>query len=670
MHQKSSKQQPTSSFSQQDASQSSSSKPNSESLRARSLCTRLYSTKVPREGQQSRGRGRGRGRAGRKGRHQAQAPPESQISKQAWFANICSVKVESPDSEWFLDSCALHHVCGNRDMFCEFEELKPLRLELGKGSSSITGCGTIELSAVVNGAMSVIELKNVYYVKGFRRNLISIGKIDSAKCHIDIYNNLMRIYVNNSKVCSLLGKLEDGLYKVIGPVKCKMANEPSLNNSLNNLHNDNTLAKAATKPENYNVSVNVWHHRYAHMYTKGLNYLANDKNVKGSLAYVHILKAHRRSKLEPRAWKEVLVGYAMGTRGNRIWDPISDDVYENKHLKVDETKVYKDVVDTYLGDSSLDISNGSETHSFNPNESSDDSHDDSSSPGPVEAPIIPPAAPLITRAPSGVTTRKKPTQLVPIPPFKPRSKVERAPVPGKSGWIREQVQRQSGPTAGQWDVYFYPPGQQVKLRSRPELRSYCENELNEPYVAADYDWKPSQKPVDTVVQEPSTEQAVVEPQGATDESDNNGTSEDSYQTYTVRLYLVEISEPNTYEEAIASPQKAEWVAAMQEELDTPEELSVGTTLGDCKDAETDTEFPFRNLVGSLMFLATRIRPDILYSTIFLSQFNNKHSLKHVKCLIQVLQYVAIPIVTGIPWDILRMSVINLDVHSHPESYFM
>uniref|UniRef100_T1IRR2 MBD domain-containing protein n=1 Tax=Strigamia maritima TaxID=126957 RepID=T1IRR2_STRMM len=60
---------------------------------------------------------------------------------------------------------------------------------------------------------------------------------------------------------------------------------------------------------------------------------------------------------------------------------------------------------------------------------------------------------------------------------------------GKSGWIREQVQRQSGATAGQWDVYFYPPGQQVKLRSRPEVRSYCENELNEPYVAADYDWK-------------------------------------------------------------------------------------------------------------------------------------------------------------------------------------
>uniref|UniRef100_T1IL81 Integrase catalytic domain-containing protein n=1 Tax=Strigamia maritima TaxID=126957 RepID=T1IL81_STRMM len=47
------------------------------------------------------------------------------------------------------------------------EKLKPLRLKLGKRTSSITGRGTVELSVVVNGAVSVIELQNVYhYVKG------------------------------------------------------------------------------------------------------------------------------------------------------------------------------------------------------------------------------------------------------------------------------------------------------------------------------------------------------------------------------------------------------------------------------------------------------------------------------------------------------------------------
>ena len=54
--------------------------------------------------------------------------------------------------------------------------------------------------------------------------------------------------------------------------------------------------------------------------------------------------------------------------------------------------------------------------------------------------------------------------------------------------------------------------------------------------------------------------------------------------------------------------------------------------------EEETEFPYRSLVGSLLFLASRTRPDLLFPTILLSQFNTSHSLKHVKMLKQVLQY--------------------------------
>uniref|UniRef100_T1IRA5 Reverse transcriptase Ty1/copia-type domain-containing protein n=1 Tax=Strigamia maritima TaxID=126957 RepID=T1IRA5_STRMM len=44
-------------------------------------------------------------------------------------------------------------------------------------------------------------------------------------------------------------------------------------------------------------------------------------------------------------------------------------------------------------------------------------------------------------------------------------------------------------------------------------------------------------------------------------------------------------------------------------------------------------------VGSLLFLASRTRPDILYSVIALSQYSGAHTSKHVKALMQVLQYV-------------------------------
>uniref|UniRef100_T1IQ60 Copia protein n=1 Tax=Strigamia maritima TaxID=126957 RepID=T1IQ60_STRMM len=40
-----------------------------------------------------------------------------------------------------------------------------------------------------------------------------------------------------------------------------------------------------------------------------------------------------------------------------------------------------------------------------------------------------------------------------------------------------------------------------------------------------------------------------------------------------------------------------------------------------------------------MFVASRTRPDILYAVTFLSQFNNRHSRKHVSSLLQTLQYV-------------------------------
>jgi hypothetical protein len=55
--------------------------------------------------------------------------------------------------------------------------------------------------------------------------------------------------------------------------------------------------------------------------------------------------------------------------------------------------------------------------------------------------------------------------------------------------------------------------------------------------------------------------------------------------------------------------------------------------------ELNTTFPYRSLIGSLMFIATRTRPDILFSIILLSQYNTAHTMMHVNMLLQVLQYV-------------------------------
>uniref|UniRef100_T1JHM3 Retroviral polymerase SH3-like domain-containing protein n=1 Tax=Strigamia maritima TaxID=126957 RepID=T1JHM3_STRMM len=64
--------------------------------------------------------------------------------------------------------------------------------------------------------------------------------------------------------------------------------------------------------------------------------------VPGSIAYVHIPAHKRPTKYSPRAWKGVMLGYAMSTRGYRIWDPDSNVVIETKHVKIIEKLNWQD----------------------------------------------------------------------------------------------------------------------------------------------------------------------------------------------------------------------------------------------------------------------------------------------------------------------------------------
>ena len=69
-------------------------------------------------------------------------------------------------------------------------------------------------------------------------------------------------------------------------------------------------------------------------------------------------------------------------------------------------------------------------------------------------------------------------------------------------------------------------------------------------------------------------------------------------------------------------------------------MQIGTVIQKPADlASVVSNFPYRSLVGSLLFLATRTRPDILFSIILLSQYNTCHTILHERCLMQVLQFV-------------------------------
>lgn len=57
-----------------------------------------------------------------------------------------------------------------------------------------------------------------------------------------------------------------------------------------------------------------------------------------------------------------------------------------------------------------------------------------------------------------------------------------------------------------------------------------------------------------------------------------------------------------------------------------------------KEITCSTQYPYQQLVGSLLYLSILTRPDISYAVCYLSQFNNCYSETHWKHLKRVLKY--------------------------------
>uniref|UniRef100_T1IKV0 Retroviral polymerase SH3-like domain-containing protein n=1 Tax=Strigamia maritima TaxID=126957 RepID=T1IKV0_STRMM len=172
----------------------------------------------------------------------------------------------------------------------------------------------------------------------------------------------------------------------------------------------------------------------------------------GAKCFVHHT-APGRGKLEDRAWIGVLVGYAFGTRGYRVWDPATDRVVQTKHVKIDETIVYKHFGRQQEVDSlqTADSSPVSERNWPKPlSDSSDDSSStdsDDDSPAPVMT--TPERNLLLATIPdaTSVEDRQKKTIYVatatPVLPFRKRG----TPKPS-TPQIEFRIPRQESPLLG------------------------------------------------------------------------------------------------------------------------------------------------------------------------------------------------------------------------------
>lgn len=68
-------------------------------------------------------------------------------------------------------------------------------------------------------------------------------------------------------------------------------------------------------------------------------------------------------------------------------------------------------------------------------------------------------------------------------------------------------------------------------------------------------------------------------------------------------------------------------------------MEPGLKLERCgKDESQHLNLPYKNLIGTLMYLAVATRPDIMFAISYLSQFNDCHKEEHFKCAKRVLRY--------------------------------
>ncbi|GFV49269.1 retrovirus-related Pol polyprotein from transposon TNT 1-94 [Trichonephila clavipes] len=74
------------------------------------------------------------------------------------------------------------------------------------------------------------------------------------------------------------------------------------------------------------------------------------------------------------------------------------------------------------------------------------------------------------------------------------------------------------------------------------------------------------------------------------------------------------------------------------EIDYNKVCQVLSKLDSPKTSEEILTVPYRNLIGSLSFIAIRTRPDIMYAVNVLSQFQANPGIKHWDCLLRLLGY--------------------------------
>lgn len=129
------------------------------------------------------------------------------------------------ENAWLLDSAATHHVCKHREYFRNYQKIQSepigtadatLRTDIG--SLMAEGEGDIVLISKVSQKQYKIILKDVFYVPGCRRNLMSVAQIEKRDKRFMFENGCVTIIDRRENKTIVQARRVNNLYVVLAEV--------------------------------------------------------------------------------------------------------------------------------------------------------------------------------------------------------------------------------------------------------------------------------------------------------------------------------------------------------------------------------------------------------------------------------------------------------------------
>ncbi|UYV84129.1 hypothetical protein LAZ67_X001289 [Cordylochernes scorpioides] len=113
---------------------------------------------------------------------------------------LAALNLTSDEDSWLLDSGATNHVCRNKDWFVDLREVSSDPIMTASGTTEAKGYGHIFLQTSIHNECIEIKLNNVLYVPNVRRNLLSVSKIEENGNRVTFRNMVARVFNAENRI--------------------------------------------------------------------------------------------------------------------------------------------------------------------------------------------------------------------------------------------------------------------------------------------------------------------------------------------------------------------------------------------------------------------------------------------------------------------------------------